>query len=682
MNKFIHGNNLSGQSIVDRALAARYTVSGQSLAKVICKATTEELMSPKRKHLDYLLQCTNEPNVSIPQMANLLIDRTQNSSWVVVFKALVTTHNLMNYGNERFTQYLASNHSSFHLTNFTDNANNQSYEMSGFIRRHSKYLNEKAVSYRQMAFDFCKVKRGKEDGLLRTMDTDKLLKCLPVLQVQLDTLVEFNVSPRDLSNGVINSAFLLLFKDLIRLFACYNDGIINLLEKYFEMNKRHCKEGLEIYTRFLARMDRVCEVLKVAENIGIDKGDIPDLAKAPSSLLEALEQHLVSMENNKKTTITTNQKAGAGMTAVINSYAAASQAANAPAAGADEITEDERDKILQEEQRQLDLLKKERLKQMSPAGSSTSSTASAKAATTTNTNDPFAPLPTSTTVVAAGATTAATAVPASSHLNDLLSLNDTSTFKQPIFPPQQQSTSWFAQQPQQPFLQQQQQSFIQQQQQQNLFGAPNAFQSAFPTQQQSTLNPFLPQQPIFPPQQLPLIPQQQQQQQQSAWISPTTSNNHSQLDFGSAFNPPMQPSNTPKHPSNTTTNHLTTKLIQSDLDSSLASLAGNLNFSPVGQIKKTEHQWTGGGTEKKLTGGNQGNWGFPPSTTNNWTAPYGTAASGGMNTGVQRSTQMSPFQSQSRPMTQAGGAIWGSTPHLQTTNQPNPLTSTDQSTDC
>jgi len=52
MNKLIHGATASGQSIVDRALAAKHTVSGQSLAKVICKATTEEVMGPKRKHLD------------------------------------------------------------------------------------------------------------------------------------------------------------------------------------------------------------------------------------------------------------------------------------------------------------------------------------------------------------------------------------------------------------------------------------------------------------------------------------------------------------------------------------------------------------------------------------------------------------------------------------------------------
>lgn len=33
-------------------------------------------------------------------MANLLIERTQNPNWIVVYKALITIHNLMCYGNE------------------------------------------------------------------------------------------------------------------------------------------------------------------------------------------------------------------------------------------------------------------------------------------------------------------------------------------------------------------------------------------------------------------------------------------------------------------------------------------------------------------------------------------------------------------------------------------------------
>merc|ERR1712183_119363 len=115
----------------------------------------------------------------------------------------------------------------------------------------------------------------------------------------MDMLVNFECTTQDLTNGVIHGAFMLLFRVLIRLFTCYNDGIINLLEKYFDMNKKNAKEALDSYKKFLIRMDRVAEFLKVAEKFGIDKSDIPDLAKAPSSLLEALESHLANLEGRK-----------------------------------------------------------------------------------------------------------------------------------------------------------------------------------------------------------------------------------------------------------------------------------------------------------------------------------------------------------------------------------------------
>ncbi|XP_019375966.1 PREDICTED: clathrin coat assembly protein AP180 isoform X17 [Gavialis gangeticus] len=289
---------MSGQTLTDRIAAAQYSVTGSAVARAVCKATTHEVMGPKKKHLDYLIQATNETNVNIPQMADTLFERATNSSWVVVFKALVTTHHLMVHGNERFIQYLASRNTLFNLSNFLDKSGSHGYDMSTFIRRYSRYLNEKAFSYRQMAFDFARVKKGA-DGVMRTMAPEKLLKSMPILQGQIDALLEFDVHPNELTNGVINAAFMLLFKDLIKLFACYNDGVINLLEKFFEMKKGQCKDALEIYKRFLTRMTRVSEFLKVAEQIGIDKGDIPDLTQAPSSLMETLEQHLNSLEGKK-----------------------------------------------------------------------------------------------------------------------------------------------------------------------------------------------------------------------------------------------------------------------------------------------------------------------------------------------------------------------------------------------
>ncbi|KAK0133272.1 Phosphatidylinositol-binding clathrin assembly protein [Merluccius polli] len=347
---------MSGQSITDRITAAQHSVTGSAVSKTVCKATTHEIMGPKKKHLDYLIHCTNEMNVNIPQLADSLFERTTNTSWVVVFKSLITTHHLMVYGNERFVQYLASRNTLFNLSNFLDKSGLQGYDMSTFIRRYSRYLNEKAVSYRQVAFDFTKVKRGV-DGVMRMMNTEKLLKTIPIIQNQMDALLDFNVNANELTNGVINAAFMLLFKDSIRLFAAYNEGIINLLEKYFDMKKTQCKEGLDIYKKFLTRMTRISEFLKVAEQVGIDRGDIPDLSQAPSSLLEALEQHLASLEGKKVKDSTAASRAST-LSNAVSSLASTGMSFT-------KVDEREKQAALEEEQARLKALKEQRLKELS-----------------------------------------------------------------------------------------------------------------------------------------------------------------------------------------------------------------------------------------------------------------------------------------------------------------------------
>nr|XP_046157786.1 clathrin coat assembly protein AP180-like isoform X7 [Oncorhynchus gorbuscha] len=289
---------MSGQTLTDRIAAAQYSLTGSEVARAVCKATTHEQTAPKKKHLEYLIEATKESNVNIPQMADTLFERATNASWVVVFKALITTHHMMVAGNERFLQFLASRNTLFNLSNFLDKTGSHGYDMSTFIRRYSRYLNEKAFAYRQMSFDFGRVKKGAE-GVMRKMPVEKLLKGMPTLQSQIDALLEFDVHPNELTNGVINACFLLMFKDLIKLYACYNDGIINVLEKFFQMKRGQCKDGLEIYKRFLTRMTRVSEVFKIAETIGIDKNDIPELTQAPESLLQSLETHLNTLEGKK-----------------------------------------------------------------------------------------------------------------------------------------------------------------------------------------------------------------------------------------------------------------------------------------------------------------------------------------------------------------------------------------------
>lgn len=580
---------MSGQSVLDRMNAARHTITGSDLAKSVYKATTEEVLGPKKKHLDYLLQCTNTEHINIPELADMIIERSTNANWVVAFKTLVTCHHLMVYGNERFLRYLATRTTIFNLEEFTDKGGAQGYEMSIFVRKYSKYLNQKAYSYRNMAFDFCRAKRGKEDGVLRTMTTDKLLKALPHLQSHLDALLDFEVNSAILSNGVINSAFLLLFKDCIRLFACYNDGIINLLDKFFEMPKKECKIALDLYKKFLIRMEKVAEFLKVAEQVGVDKGEIPDLAKAPSSLLEALENHLASLEGKVKANWTKPQVAQQAVNAFTSSLAA---------------SDVEKERAIEEEKERLAALKQARLKEI--VGSSPTHQPAAHAAppqpvqppaTSTPAPNPFtSPQPVQAVPVqAAPSADLFSAAPApeqsqpqSSSANDLIGLNTSPGMNAVLQAQRAQS-------------------------QQSSWGATNGFPN----------------------------------------------NNTIGADFQSAFGtpaagPPMgeilQPMN--KNPPPAQSNNVATASI-SDLDSTLSSLATNLDIKGGPSPKKTDHQWSKSTNSNVRTGGQTWQPKQVASTTT-WPQQPMPGQYMGMNMGMNAGMNMG-MQPGMAPMGMAGG---------------------------
>ncbi|XP_078077986.1 phosphatidylinositol binding clathrin assembly protein a isoform X16 [Mustelus asterias] len=542
---------MSGQSITDRIAAAQHSVTGSAVSKTVCKATTHEIMGPKKKHLDYLIQCTNEMNVNIPQLADSLFERTTNSSWVVVFKSLITTHQMMVYGNERFIQYLASRNTLFNLNNFLDKSGLQGYDMSTFIRRYSRYLNEKAVSYRQVAFDFTKVKRGA-DGVMRTMSTEKLLKTMPIIQNQMDALLDFNVSANELTNGVINAAFMLLFKDAIRLFAAYNEGIINLLEKYFDMKKNQCKEALDIYKKFLTRMTRISEFLKVAEQVGIDRGDIPDLSQAPSSLLDALEQHLASLEGKKVKDSSTAASRASTLSNAVSSLSNTGMSLS-------RVDEREKQAALEEEQARLKALKEQRLRELAKKSYPSSATTAASPSSTSGGSI-------STTAAIDLFSTPGSSNSTSKVPNDLLDLQP--TFQPPVqsistVPPAANTWGGFNPSP--------------------ATQAPSStslnvdFESVFGTKSTSTANSIIDSGDF---------------DGLGGLLKPTVA-------LQSQIQPPSK-----QQPG---------KLVGEDLDSSLANLVGNLGIGN-GSTKKSDLHWNQPG-ERKLTGGTNWQPKLAPTTT-------------------------------------------------------------------
>lgn len=112
------------------------------------------------------------------------------------------------------------------------------------------------------------------------------------------------------------TSFRLLVKDLLVLFQAVNEGVVNVLEHYFEMSHVDASSALSIYKHFCEQMKDVVEYLAIAKKLQnvlnvsvpnlrhVSKSAIPRILltanmQAPVSLVKSLEEYLKDPEFEK-----------------------------------------------------------------------------------------------------------------------------------------------------------------------------------------------------------------------------------------------------------------------------------------------------------------------------------------------------------------------------------------------
>ncbi|KAM6895012.1 phosphatidylinositol-binding clathrin assembly protein isoform 2-T2 [Lycodopsis pacificus] len=305
------------------------------------------------------------------------------------------------------------------------------------------------------------------------------------------------------------------------------------------MKKNQCKDALDIYKKFLCRMTKLSEFLKVAEQVGIDQGDIPDLSQAPSSLLEALEQHLASLEGKKTKELNADTRAST-LSSAVSSLSTTGMSFS-------RMDEKEKQQALEEEQARLQALKDLRLKEMGMQTPPSASPSSQSIGGGISNNNHITQTPELFTV-----TLSANSVP---NLNsDLFDL-------QPAFIPAVQSNP-------------------------SISTANSAWGGLENQQQQTSAAMTVDFDAVF-----------------GNKAAPSNNGPQPAAGFdalGDLLKPTMPAHNAPLPPPQMAIHH-GGKLLANDLDSSLANLVGNLQFGGT-PAKKPEMQWNQSG-EKKLTGG-------------------------------------------------------------------------------
>ncbi|EPS97875.1 hypothetical protein FOMPIDRAFT_89611 [Fomitopsis schrenkii] len=105
------------------------------------------------------------------------------------------------------------------------------------------------------------------DSLIRKLAGYIVTRGILTTIVQIALVITFYLDDLDKLEELNITALRMLVKDLLILFQACNEGIINVLEHYFEMFRTDVEEALNTYWQFCKETERVVENLGVAKKL-------------------------------------------------------------------------------------------------------------------------------------------------------------------------------------------------------------------------------------------------------------------------------------------------------------------------------------------------------------------------------------------------------------------------------
>ncbi|KAH1039078.1 hypothetical protein J1N35_040821 [Gossypium stocksii] len=159
----------------------------------------------------------------------------------------------------------------------------QAWNYSVWVRGYALYLEERVECFNALKYDV-----DKDQSRNRRLNTPDLLDQLPVLQVLLHHLLNCKPAGAAFYNHLIHYVLSITAGECVKLYIAITDGILNLINKYFEMQHHHAVKTLKIYHKaeeqlpesFLIAME---EYVKETPEITKYEGAAPTKIPAPVS---------------------------------------------------------------------------------------------------------------------------------------------------------------------------------------------------------------------------------------------------------------------------------------------------------------------------------------------------------------------------------------------------------------
>ncbi|XP_044471931.1 putative clathrin assembly protein At5g57200 [Mangifera indica] len=260
----------------------------------IVKATTHDEALPKEKHIKTILDAVSasRPRADVAYCIQGLSKRlTKTHSWMVALKTLIVVHRALREVDTSFCQEVINfsrRGLMLNLSHFRDESSPTAWDYSAWVRKYALYLEERVECFRLLKYDVEKSQLQKTKGL----QTADLLEQLPFLQQLLFRLLGCKPEGVAMHNGLIHYALSIVLRESIKIYVTITDGILSLVDKFFEMQCHDAVRALEIYRKSGSQAESLNELYEICRGLGFVKEEYKKIEQPPPSFLASMEEYV------------------------------------------------------------------------------------------------------------------------------------------------------------------------------------------------------------------------------------------------------------------------------------------------------------------------------------------------------------------------------------------------------